>query len=436
MSAIRRDKLRISLNSNILTGLIVSGGFLGAVGSWAMTANLSGAVITSGFLVVEGNVKQVQHPVGGVIAELLVREGDRVQEGQPVARLDTTIIRANLNVATQGLNKLYARRARLEAELANASVVSVPTTLQSRLGINTLEDVMVSERRLFADRKAEREGEKTRLDNQMAQSREEITGLVQQIEAKETELKLIVREGDIQRGLLTKNLTQASIVSQIERYTARLQGEIGSVRAQIASTKGKIEEIALQKLQIDRGLNSGNLTELRDLETKEAELIEKEVTAKDALSRANICAPVSGIVHKLVVHTTGGVIRPAEALMEIVPETRSLVVEVRISPADIDQLHLAQPAHINFSAFNRSTTPEFNGHVERISADLETDEKTGISFYRTNITLNEGEVPKLKDLHLLPGMPAEVFIKTGDRKAWSWLVKPVMDRAEHTFREE
>lgn len=421
---------------NAAIGLLVTSLFLAVAVGWAATTTLSGAVISSGFLVVEGKAKKVQHPVGGIIADLYVQEGQKVRKGEVVARLDTKLIQADLDAVSSALNQLYARKARIEAELSHAKNILIGSELRRRLTGQELKKVMLAEFRLFKDRTAEREGEKNRLDEQIAQLHEKRDGLEQEILAKDEEYDLVREDADVQRTLLAQKLTQASQLRNIDRYAIQLKGQIGSLRTTIATTKGQIAEIKLQKLQIERMMRSENSVELRDLEEKKAELIKQEIRAKDALIRANIHAPISGIVHNLAIHTNGGVITPAEVLMEIVPQNSRLLIEAQIQPQDIDQLTIGASARLLFTAFNRSTTPEFTGTLYRISADLEQDEMTGMRFYRADVRLDEGEETKLKNLKLVPGMPADVFIKTQDRQALSWFVKPVLDHAAHTFKEE
>ena len=428
--------LHASLKRNMVMGLVTTGLFLSSFVGWAATAQLSSAVISSGYLVVEGNAKQVQHPEGGVIAALAVREGDHVTEGQVVARLDATQIDASLQATTHNLNQLYARRARLEAEIANADRVALPAELAGRLSASRADREMQLERRLFSERKMARENARARFDGQLLQLHQEESGLNQQILAKNAELALVEREGETQKALLAKKLVSSNASTDIARYLTRLKAEIGQTNTQLAATRGKMEEVALQKLQVTQQMLTEDAGELRDIDNREAELVGKESAARDALERTAIRAPIAGLVHKLSVHTTGGVIRPAETLMEIVPEHRDLIVQAKIAPAEIERLTVGQPAQLRLTAFNAATTPELNGRLLRVSADLETDERSGQAFYLADIAVSSGEESRLGGRPLLPGMPAEVFISTGDRLAMSWLLKPIQDHAARVFREE
>jgi len=254
------------------------------------------------------------------------------------------------------------------------------------------------------------------------------------IKAQEGEIAMIGEEAKAQYTRDAKNLTSLSQVLALRRESVRLNGEFGQLKAQIAATRARIEEIGLQRIQIDQSMRAEVSTELRDLETREGELRSEEIALIEDLQRVDIRAPVAGVVHKLAVHTTGGVISPAEALMEIVPREAKLVVQAQIRPDDVDQLQVGQPAAVRFTAFNRNTTPEFDGRLSRLSADLEVDERTGAAFYRADIAVDKAKVAEHAGLDLVPGMPAEVFVRTGERTVLSWLMKPISDHAARALR--
>lgn len=436
MSADETLDLSRSLRRNLMAGAIGTAVLFGGVGGWAATTELSGAVVASGILVVDGNVKKVQHTTGGMVAELLAKEGQAVQAGEIVVRLDATVIRANLASISKNLDALYARLARLEAERDGAATVDVPAALMSRLPHDAADAAMATERRLFADRQVSRNGQKARLREQVLQLNEQIVGLEVQSQAKSREIELIGKELEGQRRLFARGLTSMNRVNSLDRDATRLEGERGQFIASMAATKGRISEIELQLLQVDQSMRADVAAELRDVENKQGELVEKEVAAFDELRHVDIRAPIAGIVHGLSVHTIGGVITPAETLMEIVPENAALTVESRIAPQNVDQLAVGQESMLRMTAFNRNTTPELQGSLVRISADLETDQKTGATFYRAAIAIPEGERQRLQGLTLVPGMPVEVFIRTGDRTVLSYFAKPIRDHANRVFREE
>ena len=423
-----------SIRSHLLGGLAVVALLAGGVGGLAATTELSGAVIAPGSLVVDSNVKKVQHPTGGVVGELRARDGDKVKAGDIVVRLDETITQANLAIVVKSLNELQSRLARLEAERDNVDSIVFPAELLARAGDPELARSMTGERNLFEFRKSARAGQKAQLRERIAQLKEEIQGLTGQVAAKKRETELIGQELEGVRDLWRKNLVQIQRVTALERDAARLEGERGQLIASTAQAKGKISEIELQILQIDQDLRSEVAKDLREVQGKIAELVERKVAAEDQLKRIDIRAPQNGMVHQSTVHTVGGVITPGEAIMLIVPEADALTVEAKLAPQDIDQVRVGQTAALRFSAFNQRTTPELDGVVSRVSADLTTDQRTGAAYYVVRITLSERELARLEGLRLVPGMPVEAFIRTGERTVLSYVMKPFTDQITRSFR--
>jgi len=410
---------------------------IGGIGGWAATTELSGAVVAAGVLVIEGNAKKVQHLEGGIIDELPVREGQQVLAGDVVVRMDDTSIRASLSAVEKNIRQLLARQGRLEAERDDRPDISSPDALSDRLQGEDAGVVLASERRLFEDRRASRNSQKARLREQIQQLREQIAGIEIQQQAKTKEIELIARELAGQRSLFAKGLTSLSQVNALDRSATRLEGERGQLIATAAAARGKIAEIGLQLVQVDQDLRTEVATELRDVTNQLATLAEDEVTARDRLKHSEVRAPVAGTVHLLAVHTVGGVVSAAETMMEIVPGRNDLTVDARISPQDVDQISIGQPATLRLTAFSRNTTPELAGSVIRVSADLETDKTTGASFYRVGVSVPDEEIARLPvGLSLVPGMPVEAFITTGNRTVASYLLKPIRDHAERAFREE
>lgn len=408
---------------------------LGGSLTWAMLTNLSGAVIASGVVAVEGSVKTIQHPTGGVVAELLIKEGQRVAAGDVLLRLDATLPAASQAIVSKSLNQAWARLARLEAERDNASEVTVPKELRSRMSVEEAKTVMASEQQLFIDRRASREGQKKQLRERVQQLNETIAGHDLQQKTKLEEIELIDSEYQAVKKLFDKGMMTLDRVNALARGIARLRGERGQLMASIAEARGKIAETELQRLQVDQTFRSEVSQELRDLLARQGELIEREITASDQLKRIDITSPIAGRVQQLAVHTVGGVISPAEGLMQVVPADDELLVEAKISAQDIDQLTVGQSATLRLSAFNRSTTPELTGTVVRLSADLIQDERTGVGFYRAGIKIPQSELAKLQGLVLVPGMPVESMIQTGSRNVMSYLLKPISDHAQRAFRE-
>jgi HlyD family secretion protein len=426
---------RSSLQRHLSLGLGAAMVLVAGIGVWAGTTEIAGAVIAPGSLVVESNVKKVQHPTGGVVGELYVRDGDQVSVGTLLVRLDETITRANLAIVLKSLDELAARQARLEAERDDDTKLVFPEELIARSSGSAVLQLVAGEERLFELRRAARAGQKAQLNERILQVGEQIRGLNEQIVAKAREVDLIHQELEGVRELWRKSLVPITRVTTLEREAARLHGERGALVASIAQAKGKISETQLQILQIDQDLRSEVSKELAEIRAKTSELIEKRVTAEDQLKRIDIRAPQNGRVHELTTHTVGGVIKAGETIMLIVPAGDVLTVEARIAPYNIDQIREGQSAVLRFSTFNQRTTPELNGEVGRVSPDITLDQKTGASFYTIRITLPDSEIARLSDHKLVPGMPVEAFIQTGDRTAISYLIKPISDQLMRSWRE-
>jgi HlyD family secretion protein len=430
-SATRRSMRRHLVAAIVVVSVLVIG-----VGGWAATAVISGAVVASGSVVVDSNVKKVQHPTGGIVGELRVRDGDRVHAGDVVVRLDETVTRANLAIVTKGLGEMMARKARLESERDGLDTITFPAQLVADAGDPDRAAAMDSESKLFNLRKTARSGQKAQLRERVAQLGEEITGLAAQQNSKSKEIALVERELAGVRDLWNKSLVQLTRLTALEREAARLDGERGQLVAAAAQAKGKIAETALQILQIDQDIASDVAKELREVDGKIGEFIERKITAEDQLKRTDIRAPQDGTVFQLAVHTVGGVITAGDPIMLIVPEADNLSVEVKVNPQDIDQLQLNQKAILRFSAFNIRTTPEIEGVVTRISADTSTDQRTGQSYYTVRIAMPADQIERLGEVKILPGMPVEAFMQTRDRTMLSYLIKPLHDQFLRAFREK
>lgn len=426
-SAMRRQ-LRFGL---LLTVLLV-----GVGATWSVLAHVDSAVIAPGLVVVESSIKKVSHPNGGVIGELAVREGQRVEANALIVRLDDTVMKANLGVVMNELNALRARQARLRAEREGDGVVRLQDEFARRIAASPeLGGVMRTELSLFASRLAMREGQRNQLRERMGQLRDEIVGLEEQKRANEKQAEIARGELTELRGLLQKGLLQKPRVTALERELARTEGAIGALVAQISQSRGKISETELQILQIDKDFASEVGRELRDVDTRIGELEERRIAAEDQLGRVEIRAPIAGVVHQLNVHTVGGVVAPNEPVTLIVPSDDRLIVEAKLSPRDIDQVQIGQSVRIRFAAFNQRTTPELFGALTRVAADLTREQQTGLAYYLAGVSIAPEEIARLDGLKLIPGMPADVYIRTGERTPMGYLVKPFLDHMNRAFRE-
>ena len=426
-----------SIQRYMIVGMVIVGFVTFGIGGWATTSELTGAVIGQGVLVVDSSVKKVQHPTGGVVGELRVREGDKVLAGDILLRLDETQTLANATIVSKSFDELVARQARLEAERDNADQITFPKLLLERTRDPASEAAraIAAERSLFDLRRQARGGQKAQLKERSAQLQEEIKGYLGQAEAKQREVDFVHKELEGVRTLFEKKLVPMNRLTALERDTARLEGERSQLSGMTAQAKGKIAEIELQIIQIDQDLRTEVGKDLIETRSKISELAERKTAAVDQLYRIDIRAPQSGRVHQLTVHTVGGVISPGEQIMLIVPDADALAVEVKIAPRDIDQVYVGQTASMRFAAFDQKTTPGIEGEVSMVSADLVQEQRTGMSYYTARVLLNPEEVARLGNAKLLPGMPVDVFIKTPGRTAFSYLIKPLRDQAERAFKE-
>ncbi|PWJ87662.1 HlyD family secretion protein [Mesorhizobium loti] len=424
-----------SIKRHLIAGFSAIVLLLGGVGGWASTTEFSGAVIAVGVLVVDSSIKKVQHPAGGVIGEIRVRDGDRVEAGDIVIRLDGTQARGNLAIINNQLDELAARRARLEAELAGQKEIVIPADLRVRVSEPEVEAFLSGELKLFETRTNGDKGMKAQLFEQELQMQQQIQGLKERASASKKQINYLEKQLESKHKLFDQKLTTVQEMVPLEREKARLEGETASIITDIARTRGAIAETELKISQVDHEARTQAARELAEVRSKVAELLEARIAAEDQLRRIDIRAPQAGYVHELAVHTVDGVAAPGETLMQIVPDADDLVVEVRLLPQDIDQIHVGQEAHLRFSAFNQRTTPELRGVVSRISADLIAEPRTGQGYYIARISLADGESGNLEQ-KLIPGMPVEAFIQTGDRTVLSYLTKPLVDQIERAFRDE
>ncbi len=404
------------------------------VGGWASLAPISGAVVGSGTLVVDSSVKRVQHAHGGIVTKILVSNGDVVEAGQVVLKLDDTQLRAGLGIITSQLMQLRGRRARLEATRDGLDEVQFPAGF-SQLGFEA-EKIMRAERRLYLALVTSLKGHKAQLGERIEQLKREIEGLKAQRDAKARELELIGVEEKRISKMFERKLIPVTRLLNIQRDVTRIAGEHGSLIARVASLSGQINETRLKILSLDDDARSNSQQELRDVDARISEYQERRIAAEDQLRKVDIIAPQNGVIHELGVHTVGGVIKAAETVMLVVPQGDTLRIDARIAREDIDQVSRGQVAKLRFVSFNQRTTPEVDGRVLRISPDIKLDQRTGATYYVARIGLEKGTARKLQGLTLIPGMPVEVFIKTRPRTLISYLFKPVSDNFNRAFLEE
>jgi HlyD family secretion protein len=417
-------------------GFIVVVLLVAGVGGWAASSQLQGAIIAPGTLVVESNIKKVQHSTGGIVGEIFVKEGSPVRAGQIVMRLDDTVTRATLGVIESQLYELMARESRLLAERDGADMVTFPVELVSRSQERGAAVAIAGQERLFDSSKQVRTGQRAQLRERISQTNEEITGLIAQQEAKGREIKFIAEELVGVSHLYKQNLTSIQRYMALQREQARLEGERGQFIAAIARARAKISETELQIFQLDNDFRTEVLKDLREAQGKIAELSERKTAAQDQLKRIDIRAPQSGIVNQLSVYTVGGVIASGETVMQIVPVTDNLLVEAKVAPHDIDQVTPNAMTTVRIMAGNQRTITDMVGQVTYIGADLTREkEQPNQAYYLVRASIHEDQVRHLEGLKLVPGMPAEIFIQTQERTPLQYLLKPLREQISRTFRE-
>ncbi|MBU2956991.1 HlyD family type I secretion periplasmic adaptor subunit [Paracoccus sp. 1_MG-2023] len=427
-----RWPVRGPIVAGILAVTLLVGGFV----AWAVVTNISGAVVASGQVEVEQQRQVVQHLDGGVVETIAVKDGTSVEAGDLLIALDGNLLQTELAIVEGQYFEILARRGRLEAERGDAETITFPEELtEASADSQELRDLIDGQTSLFATRLDTLRQSLDQLEKQSEQIDSEVKGVDAQIEALATQRELIGRELADQQSLLDRGLAQASRVLALEREAARMDGELGSLQASRASAEIRKTEIEIQRLGLNAERREVAETELRDLGYRELELAERRRSLIEQISRLEIRAPASGIVYNLQVTTPRAVVRAADPILYIIPQDRPLVIGARVATINVDEVQPGQPVVLRFSAFSSRTTPEIDGQLERISADALIDEATQVPYYRAEVSIPQDQMAKLGDLALVPGMPVEVYIQTGERSPMAYLVKPLADYFNRAFRE-
>lgn len=424
-----------STRNLLIAGHVSIAVMIGLFGGWAYTARINGAVIAPATLVVESYSKRVQHNEGGIVKNILVKDGDRVTAGQDLLLLDTTETKAELDIIQGMLDELLIKKARLEAQRDGSADVVMPESLVPRASDPGLASILAGQQKLLASSAESDKAKVDQLHQQVQQLTEQIGGINAQITSQSTQSKLIDEELSGLRQLQAQGLVPNSRVLSTEREAARLKGVKAELVSNRASSQSHIGEVKLRILQIDEDRRTQSLGELRDTEAKIAELQEKRVASSARLSRTSIKAPITGTIYQLAVHTEGGVIARGDTLMLIVPEGDDLVLEAKVSPNDIDQVVAGQPAQVRFPGFNARLTPEVGAEVTQVAADVTRIDANSPPFYSVRLTIPARELERLGNQKLKPGMSAEAFIQTEARSPLTYLVKPLWDQVAHVWRE-
>jgi HlyD family secretion protein len=413
--------------------LILVGGF----GTWAVMSQIAGAVIASGRIEVDRNRQVVQHLDGGMVAEILVQEGDTVAKGQTLIRLDSELLGSRLTITEGQLFELMARRGRLEAERDELDeIVYDPEVLEAATRQPEILELIDGQTRLFVARRDSVAREIEQLEKRRSQINNQVDGIKAQQDSLAVQLDLIKLELQNQQTLLDRGLAQASTVLTLRRTEADLSGRLGELLASEAQAEGRMTEIDIEILKLGTRQREEAISRLRDLRYRELELAEERRSLRERLSRLEIKAPVSGVVYGMQVSTPQSILRAAEPVLYLIPQDRPLVIAAQVDTIHIDQVFVGQPVMLRFSSLDQRMTPELAGTVSQVSADAFENPDTGASYYRAEIVMEEGELAKLPEgAVLIPGMPVESFIRTRDRSPIAYLVKPLSDYFTKAFRE-
>ena len=431
-----KKRVKTESHTTIWLGLLMLLGLFAGCGGWLYLAKLSGAVIAQGTVSVQGKPKTVQHLDGGIVAKINVADGDIVKQGETLVSLDRTLLAANLQIYENRLREAVARKARLLAERDDLPEIVWDAEILELLHVEQKKSVRIGHQKLFAARISSREGQIAQLRKQVAQFANQTEGVQALLTSKKNQTVLLDAELTNISDLRQKGLVTNSQVMALERQREDLNGQIGEHDADLARIANSVNEAEIQILQIEREARQRILEELREVEQEVNDTTQRLHATVEQLKRVEIKAPVSGVVHEMNVYTIGGVIGPGDPILQIIPQDEQFVIEAKVLPQFIDELYPSQVATLRFSAFNQRSTPEISGTVDGISANVIIDELSGQSFYKVRLGVSKGEIARLGGQKLISGMPVEAFIRTAERSALNYLLKPLADQLNRAFREE
>jgi HlyD family secretion protein len=429
--------MRVNYRRPAIIGLCLVAVLIGAGMTWAAFAKVSGAVIASGAIGVSGKPKTIQHLDGGIVERINVEPGQRVKSGQELVVVDDKTVLANLTIYRGRLRDLLVRKQRLLAELdEKATIIPPEDSLRTLYTLGSWNAAMAQQSSMLNARRSSRQGEVAQLNERIAQFKAQIAGVVSLQESKKTQLAVFGKERKSVETLVKQSFAAKNQLLVYDRNFADLNGQIAEQQSEIGRLRNSISEVEISKSQVERSFHEKVIAELDEIDAKIDELVQQVNATEQQLERTVIRSPVDGMVHELALYTIGGVIQPGQAIMQIVPQSDKLEIEVNVETQYVDQLAIGQLAIVRFPAFHSRTTPEVNGSVSRVSPTSVVDEKNGFSFYRVGIAVTEKEMSKLGDRPLVPGMPVEAVMPTGERTVLEFLTKPLTDNLTHVFREE
>ncbi|MDX8434603.1 HlyD family type I secretion periplasmic adaptor subunit [Mesorhizobium abyssinicae] len=409
--------------------------FFGVAGGWAALAPLDSAAVAPGVIKVAGDRKLIQHLEGGIIAELNAANGDIVKAGKVLLRLDDTQAKAQLDLVQNRIATREALAARLRAERDGKAEIEFDPTLLAN-PTTAARDAVAAQRDVFAAKHHNLEDERGILAQRRHQTEEEITGLQALVATEDRQIEALEAETKDLEGLLKKGLTTRERNLSLRQQQREIEGERATNVAAIARAKSAMAEIDMQTLNLNTVRLNEAVEELSKVEAELFDLRQGERSARDVLARTNVVAPVDGIVMDLKVHTAGGVVKPGETLMTVVPLGQQLVVEAMVKPEDVETIAPGQPARVSFPAFARYNLPPLDGVVEIVSADRMMEERSGAPYFAATVLIDRNELAKLEGRKLLPGMSSEAMIRTGARTVLSYIAEPITQNFRRAMREK
>lgn len=428
-------KLKTGFRWTAFCGIVGSLLLFGSIFAWSWLTEINGAVIAQGKVEVVGDPQSVQHLDGGIVEEIKISNGDPVTSGQVLVRLDDTDLRANLLIYKTRLSDAATRRDRLIAEQQGYPEIKFAEKSEMLQGVS-LDLNQTGQIEIFEARRDLQRGRREQLSEKIVQFGNQITGVEGLVTSKQDQLDLLESELSGLQTLSEKGLTRASQLLTLQREKADLLGQLSEHQSELARIYNSIRDTELEILQGERQFKEEVVTEIREVTNSIQELEQQITSTRKQLDRVEIKAPATGRVHELQIFTIGGVVPPGGTILQIIPRDQGVRFEMRVAPASIDQVYPSQPARLIFAAFNQRTTPEIMGQVADISPTSVVDEVSGETFYRVSMEVSPEQLARLGDLELVPGMPVDAFLQTGERSVFSYLTKPITDQFQTAFREQ
>lgn len=424
------------LRRPIRSGVVAFALLVGAFGGWSATTEIGGAVVSGGQAVVQGKPQLVQSLDGGIVREIAIRNGDRVEAGQVLLRLDPTLVETNLGIAQSRLADALALRARLEAEQAGLAALEFryPDLPFAPPDTGRQEQAQAL---IFAARAEVLAGSRAQLGETIGQFEAQIAGIEAQIAAKREQAASVAEDLANMTRLSENGLVRERELNETQRAAADLQGQIASLEAEIAGLRIAMRDAEIATRQEERGFREGVASELREAQAKVDELTLEIVTRSAELDRVEIRSPANGIVHEMEVATVGGVVEAGATLLQVMPLDQGLEFEIRVDPRAIDQVHVGQAAQLVIAPLDPRSTPKLEARVASVSAAAVTEAETGQSYYRVTLAVTPEEIARLgDDVTLAPGMPVEAYLETGNRTVLAYLLHPIASHMQRAFRED